>query len=248
MKIRKKEPSVGVLGKIVNSFSSSKQDTYSCNEINKIPMKILPENTNIDEILDNGNFAIFNAKGTLPSGFNPDDNNVFIESNLWYKDFGVQVLKSVRSQKRWIRHRSNKVWGEWSFENTYSTEETFTGKYWIDGKKIYRKVVKHTIETITGETTVIHTSMGHNIPNIETVFTDFEHSYFIRHVKGTGALKILQLNPVLSVINASGVEHRNARWIAASNTHIEYYLGNYAVYENETVDIVCTVEYTKTTN
>jgi hypothetical protein len=25
--------------------------------------------------------------------------------------------------------------------DTYSTEETFTGKYWIDGKKIYRKVI-----------------------------------------------------------------------------------------------------------
>lgn len=25
-------------------------------------------------------------------------------------------------------------------ENTYATVETFTGKYWIDGKKIYRKV------------------------------------------------------------------------------------------------------------
>lgn len=23
--------------------------------------------------------------------------------------------------------------------NTYSTEETFTGKYWVDGKKIYKK-------------------------------------------------------------------------------------------------------------
>lgn len=25
-------------------------------------------------------------------------------------------------------------------ENTYSTEETFTGKYWIDGRPLYRKV------------------------------------------------------------------------------------------------------------
>ena len=25
--------------------------------------------------------------------------------------------------------------------DTYSTEETFTGKYWIDGKKIYRKII-----------------------------------------------------------------------------------------------------------
>ena len=28
--------------------------------------------------------------------------------------------------------------------NTYSTEETFTGKYWIDGKKIYSRVFKNT--------------------------------------------------------------------------------------------------------
>ena len=25
--------------------------------------------------------------------------------------------------------------------NTYSNDETFTGKYWIDGKPIYRKVI-----------------------------------------------------------------------------------------------------------
>lgn len=30
-----------------------------------------------------------------------------------------------------------------SIENLdYSTSETWTGEYWIDGKKIYRKVVK----------------------------------------------------------------------------------------------------------
>ena len=36
MKIRKKEPSIGILGKIINSFSSSKQDTYSCDFINQL--------------------------------------------------------------------------------------------------------------------------------------------------------------------------------------------------------------------
>lgn len=61
MKIRKTEPSVGILGKIVNLFSNSTKDTYSCDYINKI--------------------------------------------------------------------------------NNYSTEETFTGKYWINGKPIYRKVI-----------------------------------------------------------------------------------------------------------
>lgn len=35
MKIRKTEPSVGILGKIVNLFSNSTKDTYSCDYINK---------------------------------------------------------------------------------------------------------------------------------------------------------------------------------------------------------------------
>ena len=34
MRIKKKEQSVGLLGKIVNLFSNSKQDTYSCDYIN----------------------------------------------------------------------------------------------------------------------------------------------------------------------------------------------------------------------
>lgn len=34
MKIRKTEPSVGILGKIVNLFSNSTKDTYSCDYIN----------------------------------------------------------------------------------------------------------------------------------------------------------------------------------------------------------------------
>ena len=32
-------------------------------------------------------------------------------------------------------------WEEAEETDNYSTEETFTGKYWVDGKKIYRKVV-----------------------------------------------------------------------------------------------------------
>ena len=35
MKIRKTEPSVGILGKIVNLFSNSTKDTYSCDYINQ---------------------------------------------------------------------------------------------------------------------------------------------------------------------------------------------------------------------
>lgn len=38
---------------------------------------------------------------------------------------------------------------EEAIEEHYSTEETFTGKYWIDGKKIYRKVYKANVNNIT---------------------------------------------------------------------------------------------------
>lgn len=39
----------------------------------------------------------------------------------------------------------------------YSTEEHFTGKYWIDGKKIYRKVVTGTTSTVIDTFYVITT-------------------------------------------------------------------------------------------
>ena len=37
---------------------------------------------------------------------------------------------------------------EEAIEEHYSTEETFTGKYWIDGKKIYKKVIITTAGTL----------------------------------------------------------------------------------------------------
>ena len=48
---------------------------------------------------------------------------------------------------------------------TYSTEETYTGKKWIDGKKIYRKVVA--VDFPTESLAVVETK--HNITNIDTV-------------------------------------------------------------------------------
>lgn len=44
----------------------------------------------------------------------------------------------------------------------YSTEETFTGKYWIDGKKIYRKVIN--FQGLPNATTK---EVPHNISNFD---------------------------------------------------------------------------------
>ena len=43
-----------------------------------------------------------------------------------------------------ITHNKEKLSDKLNNLEHYSTEETFTGKYWIDGKKIYRKVLTGT--------------------------------------------------------------------------------------------------------
>ena len=51
-------------------------------------------------------------------------------------------------------------WEQAEATDDYSTEETFTGKYWIDGKKIYRKVILSTvgnINSILGSLNIEHT-------------------------------------------------------------------------------------------
>lgn len=48
--------------------------------------------------------------------------------------------------------------------NTYSTNETFTGKYWKDGKPIYKKILEFTLSS----TTNTYVNVAHDISNIET--------------------------------------------------------------------------------
>jgi len=48
--------------------------------------------------------------------------------------------------------------------NSYSTDEIDTGKIWIDGKPIYRKVVEKNITLAVGDNT-----FAHNISNISEV-------------------------------------------------------------------------------
>ena len=68
MKIKKKEPSVGILGKIINSFSNSKQDTYSCDFIN-------PKIDKIDKIDELG---VAKSYALSPLGAN-------LAANSWVK-------------------------------------------------------------------------------------------------------------------------------------------------------------------
>ena len=54
----------------------------------------------------------------------------------------------------------------------YSTDETFTGMYWIDGKKIYRKVVD--TGALPDST---NKAVAHNVSNIDTIIKTYGFAY-----------------------------------------------------------------------
>lgn len=57
------------------------------------------------------------------------------EKQNWSDVYGETPFNAER-----MKHIEDGIY-ENSLDNVYSLEETFTGKYWIDGKKIYRKVI-----------------------------------------------------------------------------------------------------------
>lgn len=57
-------------------------------------------------------------------------------------------------------------------QNAYSLEETLTGKYWIDGKPTYRKVIN--VGAITGSGTI---TIAHNISNFKRCINIYGYAY-----------------------------------------------------------------------
>lgn len=53
--------------------------------------------------------------------------------------------------------------------NTYNTTETFTGKYWNNGEKIYRKVVEGTLPSLQPGSGTVDGNVAHGISNLGTV-------------------------------------------------------------------------------
>lgn len=108
--------SAGTVANVSTTTTTSDTDTYSCNYINSINNKIystLSSNTNIDNLKTVGTYGIFNATGTLPSGYSQTDNNIFIEVLMWSNDYGRQILHDVRTTNTYIRNISNNVWQSW---------------------------------------------------------------------------------------------------------------------------------------
>ena len=81
------------------------------------------------------------------------------ETQEWSNEYGVSPFTAER-----MKHIEDGIY-ENSLDNVYSTEETFTGKYWIDGKKVYRKVIEKTISKANN--TYSYSSLG--LTNIGTI-------------------------------------------------------------------------------
>ena len=131
MKIRKKEQSFGILGKIINSMSQSKNDTYSCDYINNLESgDALPIGTIVDYDGD-----------TVPDGYEEisDYSTDEIKIGTWidgkpiYRKvveyrFGEKdtenVMAYIPDLKRFI-----KIEGYWVDANTiYDIHQSFDGE------------------------------------------------------------------------------------------------------------------------
>ena len=87
---------------------------------------------------------------------------------------------------------------------TYSSDETDTGKVWIDGRKIYRRILTGTTPNDNTATTVINTS-GMNIVEIVTFMASVfsEGSGVFRTVPGSTAWYIFGANPGVRIYATS---------------------------------------------
>lgn len=118
--IIKARQSSGIIATVVDGLNStSTTDALSANQgkvLNEkmFPMEILANNYNIDNIKQSGFYGIFNATGTLPTGYSTSDNNIFIESIMWSSDYGRQILHDVRSESTYIRNLSADSWHSWT--------------------------------------------------------------------------------------------------------------------------------------
>lgn len=118
--------------------------------------------------------------------------------------------------------------------NDYSTSEINTGKKWINGKPIYRKV-------ITGTTSTKDTgfSVAHGVSNYGIMMID--NKSFIKSVGASTFITPINCPPGSS-------SDYNKRPVRASivDNNITIYIGSYNGYNSYEYNII--LEYTKTTD
>lgn len=120
----------------------------------------------------------------------------------------------------------------------YKKEEQFTGEYWINGKKIYQKVLVISQSSISSSTAVL----SHNIANVDHII-DFVFK-FDDCTYGYPRTRILPSSYFRDVSGWAGQ-------VIPSREFLHFELGN-AIYERimdaTTQNIEAIIKYTKTTD
>lgn len=117
--------------------------------------------------------------------------------------------------------------------NTYSTEETFTGKYWEDGKPIYRKLFKL-------DATSLNTTFNFNISDID----------YIVDIRGKAGFQ----NGEMFVLPSTYMENDafqakySIGFFRLTNVGVYIYAGTYITNTAVLSGLNVILEYTKTTD
>ena len=119
-------------------------------------------------------------------------------------------------------------------QRTYSTEEQWTGEYWIDGKKIYRKTIVQNIESSPLQ-------INTNNLDAEIIWLD-EQSSFVRMVLPNKTATVFL--PVNGWARDSYTTYMEILKRSAGNT-INCFVGSELLTNQLTA--YCTLRYTKTT-
>ena len=123
-------------------------------------------------------------------------------------------------------------WEKYGTED-YSTEETFTGKHWIDGKPIYRKTI-----VVTNDSNLTQIKVQHNIQNLNEV-TDVRGS-----IKTYTSWK-----PITNMYVPNVAEYGVAIYnISAEEKNFQILVGATLAREKAFIKAYVTLEYTKTTD
>lgn len=101
---------------------------------------------------------------------------------------------------------------EYKVDNTYSTTETDTGKTWIDGKKIYRRVLEVSVSFTSG--TWAYVSYSNDIESL--LYVGLIHKF------PNDTSKFTICNPTSTSFNANQVSFLVANSSSASKIILEY--------------------------
>lgn len=119
--------------------------------------------------------------------------------------------------------------------NTYSTNGIFTGKYWTNGKPIYRKTIFVEVPH-TGSATTRQYQTAHNISNVDEIWIDETHSFMPDTSHVTGSIQN-------TYVQNGEVFYWQRVKVGRSNIVTEV-----AYINDETINMYVTLEYTKTTD